>query len=177
MDKLYCPKKSFFNCAWCSSSHTTVVSANPKGYPRMFPDYIDEFDHRRFYKEDHFDGFPYNIYPDDRKVNNKFPLIIHCLDCYKYSKVDQIKCRICRHNEIKISRLESKIDLDIIFNPIEDNICSMCKMCPPTPYCEHKWVRHSGEIFSSCVAINLVCTKCGAKKTKTSNDDRDPFSY
>lgn len=196
MNNLYCPKKSNFPCAWCSSRHTVIVSSDERKYP-PFPPYHPEFNPF----PDHFPGVnPFRPYPHDEDYrfyqkkpwgkkgihcdDYRFPpkkhdphnFIIHCHDCNKYSNVKSVFCKYCRNHETIITRVGPHIDPDEIFNPkhLDDYVCKLCKY-NPHKHCNHEWVKHSGEIFSECTAINFVCIHCGEKKTTYSNQDKDPF--
>jgi hypothetical protein len=189
MNNLYCPKKSNHSCAWCNSRHTVIVSSDERKYPPFppefnpFPKYPHPHDEdNRFYGKKYWNkkkpccdedyGFPHVI-----KKHNPNNFIIHCHDCNKYSNVKSLYCRYCHNHETVITRIGPHIDPDVLFNPkyLEDFVCRICRHNPPKPPCRHEWVKHSGEIFSECTAINFICTLCGEKKTTYSNQDRDPF--
>ncbi len=184
----YCPKKSIYSCAWCHQNTTVIVSSN-----EMLPKY--PFDHDPF-EHDHSNPFnDHKLYGkhnvDDLyhyphwKIPEMFPphkqkhlnIIIKCLDCEKYSNVKILKCRSCERNEMKITKIGRYLHPEDIFEPVtnENYLCDTCQYVHHIPICDHKWVLHSGERFSECTAVNLVCTKCGCKKTKLSNEDKDPF--
>jgi len=203
MQPLYCPKKSPYPCAWCNSHHTYIVSSderNPPFVPK--PSFVPEWDpedhrlygkkkNRRFSEEPFYPDPRFNPwhvdpfgprYPDEfnplkPKKHDPHNFVIHCDDCHKYSNVKSVFCKICRKHDTIVTKIGPYVNPDDIFNPkhIHDYICNTCKIDPPYHPCNHNWVKHSGEIFSECTAINFVCSKCGEKKTTYSNQDRDPF--
>lgn len=184
----YCPKKSMYSCAWCHHHNTVIVSSNEKVSkypPPKYPFDIEppnSYDDYKLYGKHNVDDLYH--YPH-WKIPGMFPhhkpnplnIIIKCLDCEKYSNVRFIKCRTCERNVMKITKIGPYLHPEDIFEPvINDNYqCESCKYSHYTPSCDHIWVKHSGEIFSECTAVNLVCTKCGCKKTRLSNEDKDPF--
>ena len=159
-------KKSMFYCAWCDSQHTfigmkKVIDSKPK--------------------------FPYGLlpYPNqiiDEKIDYSHPffVIIKCDDCHKYSSVKSILCKTCNHNDVFVKKIFDKIHPDDLFDMTElhEYVCKHCNHFKPVTYCEHSWVKVSGEIFSECTVYNLVCKKCRKKKSTYSNQDTylEPWS-
>jgi hypothetical protein len=179
----YCPKKSMYSCAWCHHHNTVIVSSNEKVTPKypFDPDFpYDPEDYKLYgkHKKDEMYHYPHCKIPDPfHPKRNPLNLIIKCLDCERYSNVRFLRCKSCMNSVMKIIKIGPYIHPEDIFEPVmNDNfVCDGCKYTPPHVHCDHHWVKHSGEIFSECTAANLVCTKCGCKKTRLSNEDRDPF--
>lgn len=170
MQHLYCPKKSMFYCAWCNSHHTYSIMKNTQDFIRKD---IDDC----FYNQHKFPNglLPYPSYleHDEIRYQHPFSIIIKCEDCHKYSSVKSVVGIMCKHKDVIIRKIYNKFDPEDIFNMehLYDYKCSTCKHSKPITYCEHSWVRVSGERFSECTVSNLVCTKCGKKKTSYSNQD------
>lgn len=202
MQPFFCPKKSAYPCAWCNSRHTYVVSSNerkPPFFPEYYPDHVNpHMGKKKRWQDDEYrpkpnpfcpnpwdhdyDPFrPHPFKPDEfpfkPKKHDPYNFVIHCHDCNKYSNVKSVFCVVCHKHDTIISKIGPFVNPDDIFNPkyIHEYICDVCKFHPPHPPCNHNWVKHSGEIFSECTAINFVCSKCGEKKTTYSNQDQDPF--
>lgn len=178
--KLYSKKK------WDDGMRKTKMDIHMKDfYPRTYTDSMFPF------KPQPFPDFPDEMRPPqdfpglDPFYPNRFkklPLnvIIRCNDCYKFTNVKEVRCKQCKKTEVITVRISSTIDPDEVFEPklMEEHICSSCKYSNSLPPpCDHEWVKHSGEIFSECTAINLYCRFCGAKKVRYSNDDRDYDFY
>lgn len=171
MQKIYCPKKSMFNCAWCYSHNTYILMKND--YNGIKKEIYDDF-------FDSYPKFPNGLLPYppykpeiDIDYTRPFVIIIKCDDCKKYSCAKSVICKTCKHRDIHILKMYSKMNLDDICDLTYDFYyeCKNCKYYKPESYCEHKWIKVSGEIFSECTVSNLVCNKCGKKKTKYSNED------
>ena len=165
MSDFGCPKKSMFTCAWCHSKNTFITMKNA--------DYYDHY----CYNEHKFPNglLPYPMPYPEEKINYSKPffVIIKCDDCYKFSSVKSIICKVCHHTEVSIKKISNGIDPEEFFDfkPHDEQVCKHCKYHKPVPYCEHSWIRVSGERFSECNVFNLVCKKCGKKKTTYSNQD------
>ena len=197
MQPFYCPKEKY-HCAWCNSRHTTVVLSNQhkeedyRFYKKMDESlrkpkmhiHMKDFYPRTYQDDDIYPNFHPKKYPDIHPYPEPFPfppnkfkklplnVIIRCDDCYKYTNIKEVSCRQCKKVEVVSVRIGGHIDPEEIFGQsiYTDHLCASCKYPMPPP-CDHDWVKHSGEIFSECTAINFVCRFCGAKKTKYSNED------
>ncbi len=192
MSDFCCPKKSMFHCAWCNSANTYITMKNTNNGMKKVIDY-DNYDHEHYGYEHKFPNglLPYPFPPksDPKEMidhSRPFFVIIKCDDCDRYSSVKSVFCKMCHHHDVIVKKIYDKIHPDDLFDmtPLKDYVCKFCKHHKPEPYCEHSWIRVSGEIFSECTVSNLVCKKCGKKKTTYSNQDTylnpwasDDFSY
>lgn len=176
-----------YNCAWCNSIRTTIVSNNKPSILPINPPILDEdynfksFKKNKWENDFYFPPLPSILIPPSPNTfpNKSTDIVIRCNDCNKTSLVKSLNCKLCFKNEIVIVKISSGLLTDYYgenyARPINNHVCNECKFKSTLQICKHSWVGTSGELFSEGLSKNLICTKCGRKRVTYPQNSTNPF--
>jgi len=132
-------------CAWCGSKDYQILHKLPN--------------------EDDYDR--------EVKIRN-----IKCNKCDKESLVQDVPCEICDKQIISCTKVKYDPLEPIGCPPKKFRIHPICRECRMyqvyKQFCAHEWYISSRFPSSQGTFVNLTCTKCHVKKTKSPHDNK-PF--
>lgn len=161
-----------YHCSWCMCNNITVVSVNKKKNRYFDKSKLSLFED--IYPEPLELLVPDRFYPIPLPGENRLhSIIIKCNECFRYSNIKNIICKLCKKEEFKYIRIENFSDPDYIFdNDFENHFCEKCKY--PFKMCNHVWIKKSCQAFLETFATELECRYCGQKKYSYSSVIAEP---